>query len=271
MKTNLKKLFLVVAVAVPFMFTSCVETDDRATITLTTPAQGTSVTIDANGHFLIAGEITSPEGTRIDDIMAQVVSDHVHTVASNASGDNTFTGSGNRFLFSINQTHPALAAELAKIQAEENAPDYVILRFTASVRNGGAPRELNVTINFHQEVDPTTPLSESRAFALRHPAHLGSGDVSTANGIQWQQNPTGTTARFIVQHIVLNASQFNAITTVEELEAAAEGGTFATQIDVTAGSNLTHYWIVRDGATLRLVHLSAVSMANFTANFTERH
>ena len=174
MKANLKKLFLAVAVALPLMFTSCErKTDDVATITIAQP--GNAVTEDANGNFTISGTISSPEGTRIDDIAVRLVhGSHTHLIADNSRGDDTFQGSGNRYLFSINQAHETLAETLDKVREESPELTSVVLRFTASVRNGGPPTEVNVTINFHQEVDPTTPLSVPTAFTWER---VGAGTV----------------------------------------------------------------------------------------------
>jgi len=162
MKTNLKKLFLVVAVAVPFMFTSCVEsTDDVATIAF--DGNITSITIVEGEDFVISGRVTSPEGTRIDDIAVRLVhGTHTHPIASNVRGDNTFTEvTNNNFTFRIDETHSTLAERLA--HAIEAGATTATLEFEASVRNGGPATRKSITINLEQEVE-YTPLSAPTAF-----------------------------------------------------------------------------------------------------------
>jgi len=231
MKTSLKKLFLVVAVAIPFMFTSCTEsTEDRATITI---AEGLTINEAANGNFTITGTVTSPEGTRIETIELRVVhGDHVHLVAENRSGDNTFVGDGNRFLFSINQAHEELADRLA--HAYEAGETYVTLRFTATVRNGGAPTEVNVRFNFYQEVDPTTPLSAPIAFEWQRVGGANATGGLDAFGLRL--NNTATAVQVLssaTKLVALTPADWAEITTQEELKAKIDAAGVAASIDFT--------------------------------------
>jgi hypothetical protein len=231
MKTNLKKLFLVVAVAVPFMFTSCTEsTDDRATITV----DQASITIAENGNFLITGTVTSPEGTRIDDIEARLVhGDHTHLIADNSRGNSTFTEvSSNHFTFRIDQDHEALAEALDKVREESPELTSVVLRLTATVRNGGAPTERNVTINLGGEQG--TELSAAIPFEWTR-----VGGANATGGLAdfgLRLNNTGTAVQILssaTRLVSLTPADWAEITTKEELKARIDAATVAASIDFT--------------------------------------
>lgn len=230
MKTNLKKLFLVVAVAIPFMFTSCDnETGDVATITVT---EGNTVTMNADGEFTVSGTITSPEGTRIDDIAAHLVhGGHLDPVASNSSGDNTFRGTGNDFTFIMNQDHAGLRAALTKVRDESPELTSVVLRLTATVRNGGPATVRDVTINFGAQ---GTELSAAIPFEWTR-----VGGANATGGLAdfgLRLNNTGTAVQILssaTRLVSLTPADWAEITTKEELKARIDAATVAASIDFT--------------------------------------
>ena len=129
-----------------------------ATITVT---QGNSITIADNGTFLVSGAVTSAEGTIIDNITAHLIykiGSHYHraVIATNDRGDNTFVGSGNRFLFHIDQTHKGLTEFLEMVLENyyPETPSPVVLEIEANVRNGGILTRASVVINFPQKIEP---------------------------------------------------------------------------------------------------------------------
>jgi len=260
---------LAVAVALPLMFTSCErKTDDVATITIAQP--GNAVTEDANGNFTISGTISSPEGTRIDDISARLVHGGLtHLVADNSRDDNTFTGSGNRFLFSINQSHAKLAELLEKIQDENPEATSVVLRFTASVRNGGMPTELNVTINFPDE--PTTPLSEPTAFTWER---VGGTAATGMSQFGLQMVTAGAVGNFRIQVspaavattklVNLAAADWTGITTKEALKERIDAAASVANVEfpMVNNSSVNSYVGVRHNDDYFIFHVVSTATAS---------
>jgi len=258
MKTNLKSLFLILAIAVPFMFTSCEGSDD-----VTTPE------IVLQGDIRIIGDnyvatvlISCAETSSINSVTARVIfndgeSDWDVSIPNNAIS----RPSGQLWNVTITfpRTRDGMPVEALSVRAE--------------TRDGG-----NRTRVFRLEEEPgnggdDTPLSSSTEFTLGRPA--GTGAPESAFGITWTTNPNATTARFTAQNIVLTQAQYNAITTREELAAFAHGRQFASTFEAQSDANFgaTKFYIIQDGSTLRLVQFTSlrfVAGAN-RAHFTERH
>ena len=169
MKTNLKKLFLAVAVALPFMFTSCDQTEyGSATITFDNITDNT-LEIEKGANFAITGSVVSEVGSTVS-IIAYAVYDNdgqdnrFEIANSGTRTDNTFTGSGNSFTFRFSQDH----TELSKYLGEPK----LRLVIETEVKNGGkSSRTLNINV---KEEPQDTPLSEPTAFTWER---VGTGTV----------------------------------------------------------------------------------------------
>jgi len=275
MKTNLKSLFLILAIAVPFLFTSCGETENQGTATITFDnITGNTLEIEEGANFAITGSVISEDGTTISSIVAYA--EYVHNGQTNkfevansgTRGDNTFTErSKNDFTFRFEQNHPELSKYLGETDLK--------LTIEAEVKNGGtSSRSLSIVIKGDKPVDPDdTPLSAKTTFTLGRP---GVADApASANGIEWTSNPSATTASFAANNFVLTKEAYDAITTKEELAAAADGKSFATNFQAQSDANFggTKYYIIQDGSTLRLVEFTALNFAPGAnrAHFTEKH
>jgi len=144
MKT--KKIFFILAVAVPFLFISCNRDEGKATITFDVP---NPFEIEKGKDFVITGTIRSNEGTTISSIIAMVEwscdghhhghhGHHTHTRIIARSGDDVFTrNSSYEYSFGFGKDHAGMTEGLRQFLG---SPDLKLI-IKASVRNGGESSE----------------------------------------------------------------------------------------------------------------------------------
>ena len=143
----------------------------------------------------------------------------------------------------------------------------------ATTANTEANRSATIEINFEPVIPEDTPLTPAVEFTLGRPGH--DGYPATAMGVTWASNVDGNTAKFTGTFVMLaNETVYNNLETVEALEELF--GTEAKVTEFTAKSDANfhpQYFIVQDGATLRLVKMTNLKFAEGAnkAWFMESH
>jgi len=157
----------------------------------------------------------------------------------------------------------------------ETASDFTFY-VEAKTENTVATEKATITIIPVNKPPEETDLTAAAEFTLGRPAQ--GGFPESAMGITWASNVDGNTAKFTTATnalAMINEATYNATTTQEALKAVFEAiPGKVSEFTAKSDANFTvQYLIVQDGATLRLVKMTAL---NFVAGankayFTEKH
>jgi len=128
-----------------------------------------------------------------------------------------------------------------------------------------------------EEIEKETDLTNPSQFVIGHPAH--GTTLKYAMGIEYDQNPTTTTARFITRDrsnsfVMLTETEYNAIETVEGLARVFDAAETKTdRFTVNHPFTTPQHLIVKDGTTIRLVKMTALQFVpgENKATFVEQH